>query len=139
MDPMSLASGAAGLITLAAAVLSQCYMYGCAVANAPEEAKRLVSELTNLSGILVSIQGLHTSKFISEKNGLIPTLRECKDALQHALQRLESVNPQTKHSSLKWIRNRLLWPLERQDTLELLASVERQKSALNLSLGNITT
>src|SRR5689334_14417751 len=57
-DPLSISSGIAGILSLAGLVLSQCYQYGCNVAGAPEEAQKLISEVTSLSGILVGIQAM---------------------------------------------------------------------------------
>jgi len=139
MDPLSVGSGITGLITLAGAVLSQCYNYGCAVANAPDEARRFAAELTGLSGVLVGIQGLHASKSFRDGDEMSPILAECQATLQHILQRLEAVDPIKKRNCLARLKNRMLWSLERQDTLDLIARVERQKSTLALSLGNITT
>jgi hypothetical protein len=57
-DPLPVAASVAGLVSLAGAVLSKCYTFTCGVANAPNEAKRLADEVTNLAGILAAVQGI---------------------------------------------------------------------------------
>jgi hypothetical protein len=78
-DPISITSGIAGLVSLAGTVLGTCYRFGCAVADVPGEAKRLASELRNLSGVLVGIQGIenHDDGRITEHK-LSQLLAECR-------------------------------------------------------------
>ena len=134
-DPLSIGSGIAGLISLAGLVLGQCYKYGCAVADAPGEAKRLAAELATLSGVLVTIQGLgsHFDDQLAE-NDLVSVLKGCEQALQHISTHLQTVAAKASHTSMKRAVNRLAWPLRRSETLELIAAVERQKSTLSLTI-----
>jgi hypothetical protein len=138
-DPISISSGIAGLISLAGLVLGQCYRYGCAVADAPNEARRLAAELTTLSGVLVGIQGLSSSADgqLAEFD-LSSILQACGQELQHISSHLEAVTAKDNHTSLRRTFNRLTWPLRRSETLELVATVERQKSTLSLAIGALT-
>ena len=54
-DPLSIASGIAGLVTHADAVFSNVYQYAKAVKNAEKEIKELVATIQSLSGLLHSL------------------------------------------------------------------------------------
>ena len=57
-DPLSIAAGVSGLISLAGEVTLTCYRYGCAVKHAPKEIQDLLNEITSLTGVLASVQAL---------------------------------------------------------------------------------
>ncbi|KAI1610467.1 hypothetical protein EDD36DRAFT_326771 [Exophiala viscosa] len=133
MDPFSIATGVAGLVSLAGQVISQCYRYGCAVSDAPKEAKRLVSEVTNLSGLLLGLQGLIRQDSFPLQD-VKTILEECKSSLTSLLSRLQSHSPETSKSTAERAIRRLLWPLRKSDTEELTSAIERQKASLSLAL-----
>ena len=137
MDPFSVVTGLAGIISLAGTVISECYQYGCAVAGAPEEARRLVSEVTSLSGILVGVQALVKQTDLPEHQLQYP-LKDCLAVLQALSSKLKKDCPETSSSSAKRAMKRLLWPLKRNDTEELIISIERHKSALSLSMSSLS-
>lgn len=128
------------IITLAAAIITKCYNYGCIVKDAPDEAKRLAAEITNLSGLLVGLQGLaEQHEDCLNSLNLPKILLECSTdlkAVDSQLERLVSVAGQTKTQR---IAQRFRWPLKRGDTLKMLESIERQKSTLSILLESFTT
>ncbi len=136
-DPFSVATGLAGLIALAGEVISKCYRYGCAVSGAPDEARRLVSEVTGLSGILVGVQALVKQTNLPEYQ-LENSLRNCLAVLQTLSSRLQKHSLKASSSSGKRAVNRLLWPLRKNDTEELITAVERHKTTLSLSLSSLS-
>jgi ankyrin repeat domain-containing protein 50 len=137
-DPFSVVTGVAGLIALAGEVISKCYQYGCAVTGAPDEAKRLVSEVTGLSGILVGVQALVKQSSLPEYQ-LETSLKNCLAILQALSLKLQKHSPHASNSSTKRTINRLLWPLRRSDTEELITAIERHKSSLSLSLSSLSS
>ncbi|KAJ9610686.1 hypothetical protein H2200_005463 [Cladophialophora chaetospira] len=136
-DPFSVVTGVAGLIALAGEVISKCYRYGCAVSGAPDEARRLVSEVAGLSGILVGVQVLVKQSNLPEYQ-LESSLRNCLSVLQTLASKLQKYSPDGGSSSGKRTINRLLWPLRRTDTEELITNIERQKTSLSLSLSSLS-
>lgn len=136
-DPLSVASGIAGLISLAGFAIGQCYRYGCGVSNAPEESKRLVSEVTGLSGILVGVQGIIKSN-PSPGPDLEHVLDDCKSILQRLTTKLQKHDPAKPKSSASRIVNRMLWPLRKGETEELILALERQKNSLSLTLDTLS-
>lgn len=137
-DPVSLVTGIAGLLSLAGEVISKCYRYGCAVSGAPDEAKRLVTELTGLSGILVGVQVLVKNSALPEYQ-LETSLKNCLYVLQTLSSKLQKYSPESGTSTGKRTISRLLWPLRRSDTEELITAVERHKNTLSLSLSTLST
>ncbi|OAP56492.1 hypothetical protein AYL99_09671 [Fonsecaea erecta] len=136
-DPFSLVTGVAGLLSLAGTVISQCYCYGCAVAEAPDEARRLVSEVTSLNGILLGVQGLAAQTDLPEYQ-LASALRNCKLVLENVSTKLHKFSPISSKSPGKRAISRLLWPLRKNETEELITAVERHKTSLSLSLSSLS-
>ena len=132
-DPIS-------IITLAASIIATCYEYGCTAANAPEEAQRLASEVSNLSAVLVGIQGLWANNQAQLDALRLPyALGDCADSLNLVKTRVEIHVPKVGRSKGDRLLGRLLWPLKRGETLELLQIIERQKTTLGLILDNFTS
>lgn len=136
-DPLSVASGIAGLILLAGFVIGQCYRYGCGVSNAPEESKRLLSEVANLSGILVGVQGL-VKQNTSTSGELQGALKECRALLELLSTKLRKNEPGSAKSSGMRLVGRLLWPLRKGETEDLVVALERQKNSLSLTLETLS-
>ena len=128
MDPVSLSTAIIPLLTLAGSCLAQCYRYGCAVYEAPKESRKLAEELTSLSGVLVGVQGIaqdDNMDTLSSSGGLEDLLGECKLALEETLDQIARATGDDKGSGkgMKMMK-RALWPLKKQETLELVAKVE---------------
>jgi hypothetical protein len=135
MDPFSLISGLAGLISLAGEVVTKCYHYGCAVSGAPEESRRLVSEILGLTGILAGVQS------IAKQNDLLKyqlerPLQDCWGLLETLSRRLQKQSPNSARSGR--LLNRLLWPLRKTETEELIKAVEQRKTSLSLALSTLS-
>ncbi len=136
-DPLSIATGVAGIISLAGVVIGQCYRYGCGVSDAPDEARRLVFEVTGLSGILVGVQGLVKQSDLPGYQ-IESVLKDCKLVLESLSSRLQKYAPSSGKSSSKRALNRLLWPLRKSETEELIIALERHKNSLSLSLDSLS-
>lgn len=136
-DPLSVITGVAGIISLAGAVIGQCYRYGCGVSGAPEEAKRLVSEVTGLSGVLVGVQSLVKQSDLPGYQ-IANSLKECKIVLETLSSNLRKYSPGSSSSSGKRVMNRLLWPLRKTEMEELISTLERHKNSLSLSLDSLS-
>jgi hypothetical protein len=136
-DPFSIVTGVAGLISLAGEVISKCYGYGCAVSGAPEEARRLVSEVTGLVGVLVGVQTLVRQSNLPASQMETP-LKNCLAVLQTLSIRLRKHSPEGSHSSSKRTFNRLMWPLRKGETEDLTTTLERHKNSLSLSLSSLS-
>ncbi len=133
-DPFSVVTGLAGVLAVAGTVIAQCYRYGCGVSGAPEEAQRLVSEVTSLSGILLGLQGMLKQHDLSSGDQVASVLHDCKVLLETLSLKLQKHSPDSTTKTKQAITKRLLWPLRKKDTEELTVALERHKSALSLAL-----
>ncbi|PGH32167.1 hypothetical protein GX50_05066 [[Emmonsia] crescens] len=131
MDPLTIVE----LILLSGEIIGICYTYGCAVSNAPEDLRKLVEETTSLSGIFVAIQGLvNADRFAArQKEPLSNSLTECQTTLRKLKDILQSIEPGPKKKKMG-VMKRLLWPLKQAETKEILETLGRHKSSLNLLL-----
>ncbi len=138
-DPLSVAASAAGLITLAGAVLGKCYTYTCSVANAPSEAKRLADEVTILTGVLAAVQGItnHSEVDLDAKH-MTDILKVCGVTLLELESLLNSTSYQSKIPRTQRTFNRVLWPLTKAKTVELVAQIQAQKSTLMTMIETLT-
>jgi hypothetical protein len=132
VDPIS-------VITLAASVIAKCYNYGCSVADAPDEVKRLAAEITNLSGLLVGLQGLakQHEDYLHNLN-VSQILLECSADLKTVDSQLEGLVSVAAQKKTQRLARQLRWPLKRGDTLRMLEYIERQKSTLSILLESFT-
>ena len=143
MDPFTASTAVVPLISLAGSCLSQCYRYGCSVAGAPEESRRLLEELVTLSGILVGLQALSQDALGPQQqpNDSISNLKEgtyaCHTALDELKKHLEKAL--TSDSRTKAALKRAVWPLKKLETLSLVDRIERVKTNLNLMVGSLST
>lgn len=143
MDPISLSAAIIPIVQLAGSCLAQCYKYGCAVHDAPKESKKLTEELTSLSGVLVGVQGIAQDDNV---HGLLrfgsfeDLLGECRHSLEEAQDQIERAMGHENDSArgMKLVK-RALWPLKKQDTLDLVAKVERMKTKLTMTLTTVST
>ena len=149
-DPISIASGIAGLISLAGSVVSTCYQYGCAVKSAPTEIQKLLGEVMSLSGVLTAVKSLidaETAKvYTDEKTDcrsdypppyrfveLEGPLNDCRCALEEIEAVLKKASSKEEHKLGKAFK-RLIWPLKQPETMAIVARLERSKSAFMLTL-----
>ena len=152
-DPVSVASGVAGIITLAGAVVATCYRYGCAVKNAPHEAQSLLHEVTSLAGVLTGVRALVEARSrptlppeeVPEKSGkdddpppyeeawavdlasLEGPVEDCRATLQELKDALDSAGWE-RDRKLRRVFTRLAWPLKRPQTDAIISRLERCKS-----------
>ena len=145
-DPISTVSGIAGIVSLAGVVLAKCYNYGCAVADAPSEVKKLLAEVNSLSGILVALQarggaedktqpgrdsGCESSDDLLD--ALSSSLEECRQTLQEIRRALDAAKMDSDNR-LSRAAKRFIWPLKQKDTMSLVGRLHRQKETFTLAL-----
>jgi len=135
-DGLSVAASIAGLVTLAEAVTRKSYRYVKEAKNSSKEISKLLSETTELYGIL---HGLHlmACRFESEEfDHTIQThhVHSCYVLLDKLDSKLLDANPQSYSSSRKDLLKKMAWPFSSVETKEMIAELERQKSTLRLAL-----
>lgn len=138
-DPLSVASGIAGLLSLAGSILGKCYSYGCGFSSAPDEAKTLAKILTDLNGALVCLQSLASGSGAAATNDRVhKMIEDCNCTLNRVNAHFQLKAPLADQETLRRHINCLVWPLRRRETLAMVEMLERQKSTLNMEIGVLT-
>jgi hypothetical protein len=139
MDPFSVTAGVAGLIAVTAFALTKCYTYGSALAHAPNEAKALETSIKSLAGVLVglqSVEGMIASQEMKDHFNTLVT--GCRADLDKINVSMALHAPQAVQSKLGRTMRRLVWLLQKKETVILLDLVERQETTLSLALSGLT-
>ncbi|TVY14572.1 Ankyrin-3 [Lachnellula arida] len=136
---MEVASSVAGLIALADLVVSKTIKYSLEVKNSTTSITTFLAEATSLLGTLKAIE--HTSKIYME-HGVVAdfSAQTHIDGCNNLLQQIRSAlkEPDLHKGRLKKLRRQLLWPFDSAKTMDLVASLERQKQSLNLAFNSET-
>lgn len=137
MDPLSIASGVAGLITLADVVISRTYNTIIACKHASEDSRKLLREVQALLGILQSLSSLESKLGTAALQSHIPAAQvlSCQQTLQNIRDKLEKSDPKESGISIfQKAKRTLKWPLSASDTEKFLAEMERHKFTFDLAL-----
>ena len=160
-DPVSIASGIAGLISLAGQVSLACYQYGCAVKGAPKDIQDLQNEVTSLAGVLTSVQALVEAKDAGSSSSgqeksqevelgdpppyeaqdhidlaqIRGSVGDCQLVLEEVRSKLQRAHRDEDTRIQKNVR-RFIWPLKQAETRTLLARLERNKATFVSALAS---
>ena len=102
MDPLSIASGVAGLVTLADVVISRTYNTIIACKHASEDSRKLLREVQALAGILQSLSSLERKLGAAALQSHIPAAQilSCQQTLQNIRDKLKKSDPKEDGISL---------------------------------------
>ncbi|KAI4262217.1 MAG: hypothetical protein L6R42_002600 [Xanthoria sp. 1 TBL-2021] len=137
-DPLSIASGIGGLVTLTDLVFCRIFKYVQAVKGASKEISALSSEVGALYGILSSLQLV--CQQLDPKVFVATTLRTHHiNSCTQTLEKMRMILDKDSTSSLQTqtiesIKRKLRWPFSSSEVKILLAECERHKTALGLAL-----
>jgi hypothetical protein len=137
MDPLSVASGVAGLVTLAEVVISRTYNTIITCKHASEDSRKLLREVQALAGILQSLAALESKIGPTAIRSQVTAhqVYDCQKTLQSIRDRLERADPKEQGISfVQKAKRTLKWPFSLSDTEEFLAEMERHKSSFDLAL-----
>jgi len=146
MDPLSLISGVAGIITLAQSVISGLTTYTMSVKGAPAEMRTLIDELGSLNNVLAEIKSSFedkaNGKLLDEGAMLMKTLAACQQILTETLHKLEDFdikgteNEGTPSKGVKYkqLLKRMSFPFKRDEVQRLLVVVRDYKATLTLAM-----
>ena len=136
-DPISVAFGIAGLVTLADVVFSRLFTYVQGVKGANKEIITLSSEVSALYGILNRLR-LFSDQL--EAGGFDPVIQDqhiqsCRQTLDKVQKILERDSlPSAQTHKMESMMRRLHWPFTSSEVKALLAEIERHKAVLGLAL-----
>ena len=135
MDPLSISASITALLQLTSTVIQ----YMNEVKGAPEDRRRILSELASINGILFVLQD--QADQAKQGDQWCSTLQSLTvpegplDQFRRALERLSSklASPAT---GLKKLGKAIIWPFQKEEIKEILGSIERLKALLNLARQN---
>jgi hypothetical protein len=128
------AASVIAVIELSAKVASLCFKYSTKVAGAKEEITNLQNELDDFERVARNLK--HQ---LDQPGGLkLSTLPEIKRALGRTNGQLKEVDEKLDNKKsrnpLKRYGRALKWPFESKEVEKIIASLERNKSTINLAL-----
>ena len=134
-DPLSIAAGIAGLITLADIVIERTYKTIVAFKTSSKDAQRLILEVQSLAGILKGLQALEVQVSSAALQAKIPSdLRyECQRMLERLIQKLQDADPNSAKSRVRRMEKIVKWPFHSDEFRSTLLEIERFKTAFNLA------
>lgn len=140
MESLSLTANIIAVLTLAGQLLAAGYRYGSSSAQFPPELRRLVQEVTALSGVLHAVKMLVDDPTANARttNGssgdLIRAMGEpveqCRKFMEEILRDLQKYGEASRRRGA-W---RVCWPLKEKATKEWCERLERHKSLFELAL-----
>jgi hypothetical protein len=137
MDPLSISSSIAGLIMITNTIVTNGFKYLSEFKESGETVKSLFHEVNLLFGTLHSLQNV-AARLEHQQSSIPPTTRihhinACYVTLRKVEAQLEKVAAK-RNTATDRTRQRVLWPLSKVETKNLLLEVERQKTSLSLAL-----
>lgn len=138
-DPLSIAAGAAGLISLSGTILAEGYHYIKSVQEAPTQLRCLLSEIAGLNILFDRLQTLVEKESSGQASTAFQALVNSgaiTDSLE-VLQKIEGLVATCQQVSGQRKRNfgkALFWPLKEGATQTLLARLRRLKDTFTAAL-----
>ena len=136
-DPLSIIGAVAAITQISSTVLSLIKN----VKNAPNERRRLLLEINATTGLCQALKdyteiepesSMHTLRVLSQNN--LSPLEEFEKSLTYLQTKL---TPGSKtHNKQSTLAQTLKWPFAKNELLEIIASIERQKSLFGIALTN---
>ncbi|EXL96341.1 hypothetical protein NOF04DRAFT_9631 [Fusarium oxysporum II5] len=121
-EALGIASGAAGLLSLAIEVTKLSYTYIASVRGAPKSLTSYIGELATLTSVLLQLDDLIQARRVNSQNSQIlsKALNDCKQEVEHLKAKLER---KVSYGRIKAKVAALAWPLsesELQDKVNML-------------------
>jgi hypothetical protein len=145
MDPLSIASSIAGLVSLADLVFRTGTKYVKGVKESRKECEELVREVKNVS-ILLHTLSLVAFDLESEAPANKPQhdsmfkahhLHDCQQVLRRLEKSLTAAQKDFESTSgLNRLQRRLKWPFSSTETREILQELQRHQQTLNVALSS---
>lgn len=161
MDGLSVVANIAGLLTLASAITTFCYINGAALRDYAKDIEALKEESAQLSGVLTALKSITEDVEEDTDDNAIPAppapsalippsgmtltpaknkqiirpedLSACDRTLVELIAALDEVKPQTGKVWKNALR-RIKWPMKKESLRTLLQRMERHKTGFTVVL-----
>lgn len=135
MDPVSLSSGIAGLLTLAIQVSSVIADFAIAVKEGPKDIKELHQELLLLGEVLSQLQDFLRSEKVKGRS--FDSNSVMQSAISSCKVRIERIGDKLRPSvggKMSRLIDRLKWPFESKEVAEMVTNLRSYTQAFQFSL-----
>ena len=135
MDGLSVASGIAGLVSLADIVVRRLVQYIGTAKNAKEEISTLLLQTSNLLGVLQSLK-LLAEQYQTESAAYVQTyhLHLCYETLRQFQALLNEAVPSSHQTKYVEVKAKLHWPIAKSDVSKFSSKLKEHRSTLSLAL-----
>lgn len=132
-EALGIASGAAGLLSLAIEVTKLSYTYIASVRGAPKSLTAYIGELTTLTSVLLQLENLVQAGRLNNQNSLIlsKALNDCKQEVEHLKAKLER---KVSYGRIKAKVAALVWPLSESELLDKVNMLHRYNGIFSSAL-----
>jgi hypothetical protein len=133
---VSLSRRGSRVVSVADIVVRTLIKYLSEVKDAKRDISALLTETSNLNGILRKLELLARQFQDEEVPATVQThhLHHCHMTLERLRGLLEHAYPSKHESSLRAFERRLRWPISKPETEKLVDELQRHKTTLNLAL-----
>lgn len=138
-DPLSIAAGAAGLVSLSGTILAEGYNYIKSVQEAPKQLRSPLSEIAGLNILFDGLQTLVGNENSGQASAAFQALAN-SGAIRDSLEVLQKVEglvatcQQVCGQRKRNFRKTLLWPLKEEETQTLLTRLRRLQDTFTAAL-----
>ncbi|KAI1052532.1 hypothetical protein LB507_009826 [Fusarium sp. FIESC RH6] len=132
-EALGIASGAAGLLSLAIEVTKLSYTYIASVRGAPKSLTAYIGELTTLTSVLLQLENLIQARRLDSQNSQIlsKALSDCKQEVEHLKAKLER---KVSYGRIKAKVAALVWPLSESELLDKVNMLHRYNGIFSSAL-----
>ena len=135
MDPLSIAAGVAGLVTLVLQVTKAASSYSESIIHGDRELRELLRELDGTLSVLQELDSFLRTKQIAsttfnKSSALESALTSCNDVVSDLRQRLDRL----ENSSFSRTAERLKWSFSKDEVYKTLATIKRCNSTFQFCL-----
>jgi hypothetical protein len=132
-EALGIASGVAGLLSLAIEMTKLSYTYIASVRGAPKSLTAYIRELATLTSVLLQLENLIQARRLNGQNSQIlsKALNDCKQEVEHLRAKLER-----KLSHGRFMANvaALVWPLSQSELLDKVNMLHRYNGLFSSAL-----
>ncbi|KAH7173268.1 ankyrin repeat-containing domain protein [Fusarium flagelliforme] len=132
-EALGIASGAAGLLSLAIEVTKLSYSYIASVRGAPKSLTAYIGELATLTSVLLRLENLIEAGRLNSQNSQIlsKALNDCKQEVEHLKAKLER---KVSYGRFRAKMAALVWPLSESELLEKVNMLHRYNGIFSSAL-----
>lgn len=132
-EALGIASGAAGLLSLAIEVTKLSYTYIASVRGAPKSLTAYIGELATLTSVLSQLKNLIQARRLNSQSSQIlsKALDNCKQEVEHLKAKLER---KVSYGRIKAKVAALVWPLSESELLDKVNQLHRYNGIFSSAL-----